>query len=90
MRSWIFINGWWKNKTVWVNETRWIAALFLFGVSAIAYAETDETPSMEFLEFLGEFQTEDGEWVDPLDLLDMEQSESLRKQERDDEEQPNE
>jgi len=75
---------------VWVNETHWITALFLLSVSAIAYAETEETPSMEFLEFLGEFQTEDGEWIDPLNLLGMEQSESLRKQERDDEDQPNE
>ncbi|MFQ5483160.1 MAG: hypothetical protein ACE5ER_10415 [Nitrospinaceae bacterium] len=29
-------------------------------------------PSMEFLEFLGEWEDEDGEWMDPIELEDME------------------
>lgn len=90
MRNWISINGWRKNKTVWVNKYQYFAALLLLSVATIAYADAEETPSMEFLEFLGEFQTEDGEWIDPINLMDMEQSESLRKQERDDEDQSNE
>ncbi len=29
----------------------------------------DETmPSMAFLEFIGEWETDEGEWIDPLDL----------------------
>ncbi len=28
-------------------------------------------PSMELLEFLGEFETEDGEWIDPVLLEEM-------------------
>ena len=32
----------------------------------------EETPSLEFLEFLGEFETEDGEWTDPEDMNEME------------------
>ena len=27
-----------------------------------------ESPSMEFLEFLGEWETTDGEWIDPVVL----------------------
>lgn len=34
-----------------------------------AFATDDDTPpDAELLEFLGEFMTEDGTWVDPLDL----------------------
>ncbi|KPJ90086.1 MAG: hypothetical protein AMJ53_14910 [Gammaproteobacteria bacterium SG8_11] len=54
-------------------------------MTAVAYAEpeaeSEETVSLEFLEFLGEFQTEDGEWIDPVNLLEMEQSQSKRNDE---------
>ncbi len=33
---------------------------------------TEVAASMEFLEFLGEFETEDGEWIDPDELEQME------------------
>ena len=29
---------------------------------------SDDTPSLDFLEFLGEWETSDGEWVDPAML----------------------
>jgi len=37
----------------------------------VTVASDDDTsmPSMELLEFLGEWETEDGEWIDPV-LLD--------------------
>ncbi|WP_455210465.1 hypothetical protein [Kaarinaea lacus] len=75
---------------MWVKKYQWFAALLLLNVVSIAYAESEETLSMEFLEFLGEFQTEDGEWIDPLNLLDMGQSEPVSQHERDDEDQANE
>ncbi len=90
MKSWISINGWRKSTTVWVNRYQLLAALILLNMIATVYAENDDSPSMEFLEFLGEFQTDDGEWIDPINLLDMEQSEPKREQVRDDEDQPNE
>ena len=31
----------------------------------------EETPSLQFLEFLGEFETKDGEWTDPEDINEM-------------------
>ena len=33
-------------------------------------ADEDESPSLELLEFLGEWETSDGTWVDPSDLED--------------------
>ena len=60
--------------------------LLLFNFIAATYAEDEDSLSMEFLEFLGEFQTDDGEWIDPLNLLDMEQREQKKDQEHDDEE----
>jgi hypothetical protein len=75
---------------VWANRYRIFAALVLLNIIVVAHAENDDSPSMEFLEFLGEFQTDDGEWIDPLNLLDTEQSEPKREHERDEEDQPNE
>jgi hypothetical protein len=71
---------------VWVNKTQVVAAILWFNVVVAAFADSEETPSMEFLEFLGEFQTEDGEWIDPLNLVDMQNSESTPN----DEDQPDE
>lgn len=36
----------------------------------VAVAENNDYPSMEFLEFLGEWENEQGEWVDPIALPD--------------------
>jgi len=36
-------------------------------------AQQDEQPSMEFLEFLGEWENDRGEWVDPV--ADVEEEE---------------
>ena len=47
------------------------AALFLLllTIALDAKAASDDEPSMELLEFLGEWQTKDGEWVDPMRFL---------------------
>jgi hypothetical protein len=47
----------------------------LFVVTCMATADESadgagELPSMELLEFLGGFETPDGEWLDPLMLAD--------------------
>ena len=48
-------------------------ALFvlLLSVAFDANAASDEKPSMELLEFLGEWQTDNGEWVDPTRFLNI-------------------
>ena len=49
-------------------------ALFIILLS-IAFdvhaANDDGQPSMELLEFLGEWQTKDGDWVDPMRFLNV-------------------
>ncbi|MCH7501481.1 MAG: hypothetical protein IH886_16035 [Nitrospinae bacterium] len=36
-------------------------------------AEVDtETPSMDLLEFLGDWETDDGEWIDPEEMEQIE------------------
>ena len=47
--------------------------------------ENSETPSLEFLEFLGDWETDDGEWIDPeeleqITLTDQEQEHEDEKQ----------
>ena len=41
--------------------------MLLIGVSLSAWAQEaeDDGPSLQLLEFLGEWETESGEWVDP-------------------------
>jgi hypothetical protein len=46
----------------------------------------ESTPSLELLEFLGSFETEDGEWLDPLSLDDTgEEPERIENDENHDE-----
>ena len=47
--------------------------------SSPGFAEADNAPSAELLEFLGEWVATDGQWIDPLDLLEMDQSELTRE-----------
>ncbi len=42
--------------------------------AATVEAREDSPPSgpdLEFLEFLGSWETEDGQWINPLDLMDQ-------------------
>ena len=48
--------------------------VLLVSVALDANAASDENPSMELLEFLGEWQTKDGEWVDPMRFLTVKDS----------------
>lgn len=50
-------------------------------------SEDAEMPSLEFLEFLGDWETEDGEWIDPeemeqIALTDQEQQEDEDEQQK--------
>jgi hypothetical protein len=73
---------------MWVKQYQRFATIILLNLvfaAVAAAADEDSTamPSMELLEFLGEFQTEDGEWIDPMELsdTDIEQSEKQRNDE---------
>jgi len=46
--------------------------LFMLHYSSIVYAENetaDDTSTIDFIEFLGDWETTDGEWVDPNELV---------------------
>jgi len=54
--------------------------IILLGIALDTEAASDDNnPSMELLEFLGEWQTKDGEWVDPMRFLDVSE-EDLEKE----------
>lgn len=48
--------------------------LLLLTIALDARADSEDKPSMELLEFLGEWQTKDGEWVDPMRFLTVSDS----------------
>jgi hypothetical protein len=58
----------------------WSLSLMLFaGSTGMAAADEsidlrDELPSMELLEFLGGFETPEGEWLDPMMLAEERES----------------
>ncbi len=57
-----------RREALAVARWRKVVWLMLF-VSMVAWAE--QTLSVEFLEYLAEFETDDGEWVDPEELALM-------------------
>ena len=71
MKNWNFTNGWRMSKVL-VNYT---LVLILVFASCDVLAEDEEQPSLEFLEFLGELETQDGKWIDPLLLLEVDETE---------------
>lgn len=54
------------------RKTFFLLLLMLAGLCIMpAHATEEEPPPMELLEFLAEFETENGGWVDPTELEDM-------------------
>lgn len=49
-------------------DGRWLLLLLLQFMAGAAGADQTEAPSPEFLEFIGEWQTDDGEWIGPDEL----------------------
>ena len=45
-----------------------LAVLVMTIPSKIAWPSEEELPSLEMLEFLAEWETDDGEWIDPIAL----------------------
>lgn len=57
----------------------WMAA----GASELrAVAQDAETPPLELLEFLGQWETEDGEWISPEDIEYLNLAELMRMAEQ--------
>ena len=52
----------------------YLALLFITGEANASENENEvntNTPSQALLEFLADFETDDGQWVDPFELLNM-------------------
>ena len=63
-----------------MRRNRVRANLCLFGLlmlaqQVVASEEQTQLPEMELLEFLGNAELIDGEWRDPLDMLELQQAE---------------
>jgi endonuclease/exonuclease/phosphatase (EEP) superfamily protein YafD len=72
------MSGWRMNRRR--VDWRLAAVLGLLPLALPATAAEDEQPSMELLEFLGDWQTQDGEWIDPITLLAEMESEGQQAQ----------
>lgn len=86
MKKWTFISGLKRVKLMAELLTVFIMLLFLsiFSFSVMA-DDKQEKPSTELLEFLGEWETEQGEWFDPFWILKNIRSKTDDKKEKDDE-----
>lgn len=49
--------------------------------------EDTEMPSLELLEFLGDWETDDGEWIDPEELEQIADADQEQEQEHENEQQ---
>jgi|APSaa5957512535_1039671.scaffolds.fasta_scaffold216876_2 hypothetical protein len=57
-----------KSKTRLISL--WLLCAASTGFAAEEESESElDIPNLEFLEFLGSFETDDGEWIDPESLL---------------------
>lgn len=59
-----------------------LCALLFTGLLAAGSAKPAETPDMEMLEFLGDFETRDGQWLDPLSLDDRDPEPAPTREEK--------
>jgi len=48
---------------------RWLLLWVLLAPPLAMAAEVAEAPSLELLEFLGNWETDKGEWQDPMELV---------------------
>jgi len=46
-----------------------LSMLSVVGMFVSIAVKAGETPSLEFLEFLGNWEDSDGEWQDPMELM---------------------
>ena len=71
MKIWNSMNG---SKMMFyrVSTCLWILIFSTSSSFAEAQNNSDSLPSMEFLEYLGEWETDEGDWIEP-EYLDNEE-----------------
>ncbi len=70
MKSWIFTSGWNSKTQTRVRYRGWILCFFLL-VSAVNADDEQAMFDEAFLEFLGSWETADGEWIAPDEIESM-------------------
>jgi hypothetical protein len=68
MKTWISIYGW-KMKRMQGDRVRRLILLCMLFPALLPIAMAEGEPSLELLEFLGNWETADGAWQDPLEFL---------------------
>ena len=63
-----------------VNQAVYFLGLFLWCALATADEADTELPSLELLEFLGEAEKIDGEWLDPLNMIELQPDRQMNRQ----------
>lgn len=53
--------------------------ILIFPIQGMGEQKTEELPSIELLEFLGEWTNEEHKWVDPLLIKDMKTESETKK-----------
>lgn len=87
MRTWISIYGLLTMSYSTSNTVSALAILLLVAPQAARLAEQlaedpeQPLPNLELLEFLGSFETNSGEWVDPIQFLEPEVGQFLDRTE---------
>lgn len=72
--TWSFINGWKRNVNR-VRASAYLLGLLILCQQVLAEESQADQPPMELLEFLGSAEMIDGEWLDPLYMMDLQASE---------------
>lgn len=70
MMNWNFTNGW-SLKTTRVNYTV-VLGIIMTMINQQTIASNEETPSIEFLEFIGSGVTVEDEFLDPVNFTEIE------------------
>ncbi len=78
MKTWISICGW-LTMVCRIRQAAWAGCCLLGMLPTVQAAEdsqagagSQELPDLALLEFLGSFETDEGEWIDPDSLLSTE------------------
>ena len=67
--TWNSITGW--LSTIVRGSWLVLGGLLITQVVTASPRDAEPSPDMEFLEFLGSWQTHDGKWIDPLHVEDI-------------------
>ena len=63
-----------------VKQAVYIIGLLFWYLQASADEGSKALPSMELLEFLGDAENIDGEWVDPLNMIELQDAKQQTEQ----------